>query len=186
MTPLRKTEKDITRDQITVDTQIESPQWKALTPSLISHVKDAVREAILEVGFPEPCEVCVLLTTNAEVKTLNNDFRRQDKATNVLSFPGLELHELRVILKGGAESDPDGDPIYLGDMALAYETIAQEAQEQNKNLLNHLTHLLIHGTLHLLGYDHMNEKEAQTMEALEAKILKNKFNIDNPYLNEEK
>lgn len=174
------TKSDLTENEFIIDIQVESPGWNTSVPNLIAHVKEAVQEAIMATSFPESCEVCVLLTTDAEVKDLNKDFRGQDKPTNVLSFPGLEPHELRDYFGLGVKKK-DIDPVYLGDLALAYETIGREATEQKKTFINHLTHLVVHGTLHLLGYDHMNPKEADQMEALEAKILKTKFNIDNPY-----
>ena len=175
------------KSTITVDIQVETPKWNAAVPDLLTRVKEAVRESILSISINEPCEVCVLLTTDEEVKSLNKDFRGQEKATNVLSFPGLEPKELREFMGAGSLIlDPYSDPVYLGDMALAYETIAKEAQEQGKNFINHLTHLVVHGTLHLLGYDHMAPDEADRMEDLEIKILKSKFNIDNPYKVEDK
>ena len=182
MNAISMTKMHPAKNMITVDIQVETPKWNAAVPDLLARVKDAVRESILAVSITEPCEVCVLLTTDEEVKSLNKDFRKQDNATNVLSFPGLEARELRDFMGVGSLGiDPEADPVYLGDMALAYETIAKEAQDQGKNIINHLTHLVVHGTLHLLGYDHMEAQEADRMEALEIKILKDKFNIDNPY-----
>lgn len=170
------------KNMITVDIQVETPNWTTAVPDLLTCVKSAVRESILAVSVTEPCEVCILLTTDEEVRALNKDFRKEDKATNVLSFPGLEPRELREFMGVGSLGlAPDTDPVYLGDMALAYETLEKEAQEQGKSIINHLTHLVVHGTLHLLGYDHMEPEEADRMESLEIKILKDKFNIDNPY-----
>jgi len=185
MTANPMTKAHLTETKFTIDIQVESPAWNTSVPNLIAYVKETVQEAIMATSFPESCEVCVLLTTDAEVKDLNKDFRGQDKPTNVLSFPGLEPHELRGFFGLGIKKQ-DSDPIYLGDLALAYETISREAAEQKKTFINHLTHLIVHGTLHLLGYDHMNPKEADQMEALETKILKTKFNIDNPYRSEDK
>ena len=96
-----------------------------------------------------------------EIRELNHQFRGIDKPTNVLSFP-------------------DGEAGYLGDIAISLETIEREAAEQGKDSEDHLVHMVVHGILHLLGYDHENEEEAEAMEALEIIILSN-LGIDNPY-----
>ena len=106
-------------------------------------------------------EVSVVLTTDEEVHALNKTFRHQDKVTNVLSFPSDEKAE-------------------LGDIILAYETVLKEAQELGISTLHHTLHLIIHGFLHLLGYDHEKENEAQQMESMEIQILEG-LNIANPY-----
>lgn len=104
----------------------------------------------------------ILLTNNAHIQTLNRDFRNKDKPTNVLSFP-------------------DGTDGYLGDIAIALETIEAESAEQDKDFYHHLTHMVVHGLLHLKGYDHETEKDATQMETLEIKILAD-INIENPYI----
>jgi probable rRNA maturation factor len=107
-------------------------------------------------------EVALALSDNAHLQQLNAQFRQIDKPTNVLSF------------------ENDTEP-FLGDIALAFETIKREAEEQEKTLEDHFTHIVLHGILHLLGFDHMNDKEALEMEALEVKLL-NLLNISNPYV----
>lgn len=106
-------------------------------------------------------QIALVLADDAAIQSLNHDFRGKNKPTNVLSFP----------------SDA---PDELGDVILAYETIAKEAQEQEKPLKHHITHLIVHGTLHLLGFDHENDQEARVMELLEIQIL-SKLAIENPY-----
>lgn len=106
--------------------------------------------------------LAVVLTDDAEIRELNREFRDKDAPTNVLSF----------------EQELNDDE--WGDIIMAHETIAREANEQGKSFANHLTHLLVHGILHLLGYDHMNDTEAEEMESLEIEILA-KLGIDNPY-----
>lgn len=106
-------------------------------------------------------DIAIVFSDDAQVQTLNRDFRGKDKTTNVLSFP----------------SDAEDE---WGDIILAYETIAREAHEQGKPFKAHLTHLIVHGVLHLLGYDHIEDDEAEEMEALEITILA-QLAIDNPY-----
>nr|WP_305790477.1 rRNA maturation RNase YbeY [Candidatus Phycosocius bacilliformis] len=123
-------------------------------------------------GFFEPSvqSVAVLLTDDARVQALNAQWRQQDKPTNVLSFPAAE--SLSDISLAGE--------IGLGDIALAYETCAREAAEQGKSLKHHATHLLVHGLLHLLGYDHEADDDAAEMEGLEREILAS-LGIADPY-----
>ncbi len=108
----------------------------------------------------------LLFTSDAEVHALNREWRDRDKPTNVLSFPMLERTDL-------VHLDPaEGPPEMLGDIALAYETCAREAADKGVPLANHATHLIVHGLLHLAGYDHeLGEAEAEEMEALEVKVL---------------
>ncbi|KTE28935.1 MULTISPECIES: rRNA maturation RNase YbeY [unclassified Sphingopyxis] len=119
-------------------------------------------------------EVAVRLTDDAEVQTLNRDFRGKDKPTNVLSFPQVQ-HDL---LEGLTNGD-DGE-ILLGDIVLARETCAREAEEKGISLADHATHLIVHGALHLVGYDHMDDASAHAMEALEVKALAS-LGLANPY-----
>ncbi len=119
-------------------------------------------------------EVAVRLTDDAEVQTLNRDFRGKDKPTNVLSFTQVQDD----LLEGLANSD-DGE-ILLGDIVLARETCAREADEKGISLTDHATHLIVHGLLHLVGYDHIDDASAAAMEALEVKALAS-LGIGNPY-----
>ena len=123
-------------------------------------------------------EIAVRLTDDAEVQTLNRDFRGKDKPTNVLSFPQVQDD----LLEGLANSD-DGE-ILLGDIVLARETCAREAEEKAISIADHATHLIVHGTLHLVGYDHGDEASAGAMEALEVKALAS-LGIANPYADQD-
>lgn len=123
-------------------------------------------------------EVAVRLTDDAEVQTLNRDFRGKDRPTNVLSFPQVQDD----LLEGLANSD-DGE-ILLGDIVLARETCAREAQEKAISIADHATHLIVHGTLHLVGYDHGDDASAGAMEALEVKALAS-LGIANPYADQD-
>jgi len=120
-------------------------------------------------------EIAVRLTDDAEVHTLNRDFRGKDKPTNVLSFPQVQDD----LLEGLSNSD-DGE-ILLGDIVLARETCMREAEEKGISVTDHATHLIVHGTLHLVGYDHGDDASAAAMEALEVKALAS-LGIANPYV----
>lgn len=119
-------------------------------------------------------EIAVRLTDDAEVQGLNRDFRGKDRPTNVLSFPQVQAD----LLVGLANSD-DGE-ILLGDIVLARETCTREAEEKGVSLADHATHLMVHGVLHLVGYDHMDDASAGAMEGLEVKALAS-LGIANPY-----
>jgi probable rRNA maturation factor len=109
--------------------------------------------------------VSLLFTSDSEVRALNREWRGKDKPTNVLSFPMLERSELLAL-------SAEGPPVLLGDIALAFETCAREAEEKGISLEHHAAHLIIHGLLHLAGYDHETSSEdAAAMEALEIKAL---------------
>lgn len=122
-----------------------------------------------------PVEVSIVLADDAVIADLNRQFRDRQGATNVLSFPALSAENQSLPPAG-----PDGPPVLLGDVVLAYETIATEAADQGKKLGDHVTHLVIHGMLHLLGYDHLDDAEAQTMEQLEIRIL-GVLDVPDPY-----
>lgn len=123
-------------------------------------------------------EISVRLTDDAEVHALNRDFRGKDKPTNVLSFPQVQAD----LLESLANSD-DGE-ILLGDVVLARETCACEAEEKGISVVDHATHLIVHGTLHLVGYDHMDDASAAAMEAIEVKALAS-LGIANPYADQD-
>ena len=114
-------------------------------------------------------EVGVTLTDNAEIRNLNRDYRQQDEATNVLSFIGHDLKSPRF-----------PGPLLLGDIVLAHGILLEEAKQLGKDLHEHYCHLLVHGTLHLLGHDHADMYQASKMEATEIAILA-KISIGDPY-----
>lgn len=119
-------------------------------------------------------EISIRLTDDAEVRELNRDYRGKDRPTNILSFPMLDQTGVTGLAKAEA-----GDCL-LGDMALAFETLIREAAEKNIPARDHFTHLIVHGTLHLLGHDHMEDEEAEAMESLETAIL-SRLGIADPY-----
>ena len=119
-------------------------------------------------------EVAVKLSDDAEVQGLNSSYRSKDKATNVLSFPMVQPDLLQSL-----ENSDDGEAL-LGDIILAIETCTREAADKGISLQEHATHLIAHGTLHLLGYDHQNDADAERMEELEVKALAT-LGLANPY-----
>ena len=123
------------------------------------------------------CEVSIRLTDDAEVKTLNAQYRGKDKPTNVLSFPMVQPD----LLEGLANSD-DGE-VLLGDIVLADGVVAREAAERGIGITDHATHLIVHGLLHLVGYDHAHDAEAEAMEEMERRAL-GSLGIANPYAGE--
>jgi len=121
-------------------------------------------------------EVSVVMADNKTIKALNNVYRGKNYATNVLSFPYIKFRKGEMMEKRSLTN-------VVGEMVISLEKCAEEAEEQNKTLNDHLVHLTIHSMLHLLGYDHeKSKKEAAEMERLEIDILKNSFKIKNPYL----
>lgn len=120
-------------------------------------------------------ELSVLLTEDEKIKSLNGEFRNKDKATNVLSFPDLEIDWQRIV-----EFEVDSEYMYLGDIAFSYQTIKQEAALSSISFQDHFKHLVIHAILHLIGYDHMEEHEANAMETIEVEVL-NSFGVASPY-----
>lgn len=123
------------------------------------------------------CEVTVVLTDDAEIRELNRTWRGKDEPTNVLSFPSGDMPDAA----GAIDDDvPDGVPMLLGDIVIALETTAAEAAEKAIPLADHVSHLVVHGALHLLGFDHLNDKEAEQMEDLERQALAS-LGIADPY-----
>ncbi|OYY65083.1 rRNA maturation RNAse YbeY [Sphingomonas sp. 28-62-11] len=123
-------------------------------------------------------EISIRLTDDAEVQTLNRDYRQKDKATNVLSFPMIAPDLLDTV------ANTDDGEVLLGDIVLAQGVCAAEAAEKGITLNDHATHLIVHGTLHLLGYDHQGQAEADAMEQIERDVLAT-LGIADPYLNDQ-
>lgn len=148
-----------------IDLGIACEGWPDTANALVERaVTSALADADIEVAGP--LEVSVLLTDDAAQKELNRQWRGKDSSTNVLSFPGLDPF-----------APVEG---LLGDLSLALETVTREAEEMDISFADHFTHLLVHGTLHLCGYDHLDDEEALVMEGLETDIL-NKLGIADPY-----
>lgn len=151
----------------------DSLDWEARAAEAVNAALVLTPHANL--GHAAPIvEISVRLTDDAEVHQLNRDFRDKDKPTNVLSFPQYGPDEFASL------ANTDDGEILIGDIVLAYETCAREAQEKGISLEDHATHLMVHGALHLVGYDHMDDLSANAMEALEVKALAS-LGIRNPY-----
>jgi probable rRNA maturation factor len=151
---------------------VEDPNWRihrGLQARLKEAAEAARRAARLKGGF------CILLSDDTTLRRLNRDFRGKNKATNVLSFPGSSMNGRPAGRFASAAA-----PGYAGDIAIAYGVTKAEAKAAGKKFSDHATHLVVHGVLHLAGYDHERTKDAQVMEPLEVKILK-RLGIADPY-----
>ena len=139
---------------------IDEPKWKK--PALLTaRLKRAASAALKKAGKKSDGTLTILLADDARLRELNTRFRGKKKPTNVLSFPAQ-------------------DASYLGDVAIAWGVTAREARESGKSFSDHASHLVVHGVLHLLGYDHEADKDAKIMESLEVKILKT-LRVADPY-----
>jgi len=157
--PMRKMPK---ANALPVDILIKDPRWSEAISDIEDLCADVISMACGNVEISTGGEVSIAFMNDADIRALNHHYRGKDKATNVLSFPA------------------PGPALILGDIVMAYETTLNEAKTANKPLKDHMIHLLVHGFLHLLGYDHEIDAQAEIMEALEIKILGH-LNIDNPY-----
>jgi len=152
----------------TIEVEIEADEWTAALPDVEAVVERAAGAALGAVQG----NVVVLLTDDEAVRDLNARFRDKDRPTNVLSFPAPQLPELL------------GAMPHLGDIVLAFGVCAAEAEAQGKALADHLSHLVVHGVLHLLGRDHEDDAEAEEMEAEEREILAG-IDVSDPYAAEQ-
>lgn len=145
-----------------IDVDITDPAWTEALPGAVGLVQRAAAAA-LPTTTEDSEGVAILLTDDDSVRQFNARFRGKDTATNVLSFPA-----------------PDNMEGHLGDIALAFGVVSREAQEQGKPLSDHLQHLVVHGALHLIGYDHETDEDAGRMEALERELLA-ALGVPDPY-----
>jgi len=154
---------------VEIDINVAAEDWDRLE-GLEALTHDSVTASLAESGVRliEGCELSVTFCDDPEIRELNAQWRDKDKATNVLSFP----------TPGPLEARP-----LLGDIVIAYETVAREAAEQEKTLRDHTAHMIIHGFLHLIGYDHETAAEAEAMEGLERRIA-SRLGLRDPYAGE--
>ncbi|NOD85403.1 rRNA maturation RNase YbeY [Ruegeria sp. HKCCD6119] len=156
---------------------VEDDRWQGLEALSRQAMSAVLSYAELD---PELCEISVLGCDDARISELNAEFRGKPAATNVLSWPAEDLAPEEA---GQAPHPPKPDftgEIPLGDIAISFDTCAREADEAGKDVDDHVIHLLVHGTLHLLGYDHIRDPDAALMEGIEVEIL-GKLGIDDPY-----
>ena len=156
-------------DTLTIDIAEPCALWRERLPEVERLCDEAARAALARVdGVPRSAELSIVLGDDALVQALNRQWRGQDKPTNVLSFPVAAM------------TSPRGAPRLLGDVVVAFETLGAEAAAQGKPLAHHLRHLVVHGVLHLMGFDHEAAGEAARMEALEVAVLAG-LGVPDPY-----
>ncbi len=147
--------------------------WAALAVKAVEAAIASTPYSSLTNGDPS-VEVSVKFTDDNEVRALNRSYRGKDQPTNVLSFPMISRDLIETV------TNTDDGEVLLGDIVLAYGTCAREAEARSISIAAHATHLIVHGTLHLLGYDHMNDGEAEAMESLEQVVMAS-LGLHNPY-----
>ena len=151
------------RTTLKIDVLVESVLWKA-TQDAAAAARRAIAEAAAMLSTPR-AELAIVLTDDSAIRLLNRAWRGVDAATNVLSFPA---------------SGAGGEPPLIGDIVLAFETVAREARAERKSFVHHVAHLAVHGFLHLLGYDHVRKADAEAMERIERDVLQ-RLAIPDPY-----
>jgi probable rRNA maturation factor len=160
-----------------VDIVVPAAAWKRTLPQAAAICRRAAIAAWTEGAprnlkrNPQPAEIAVILSSDRAIRRLNAAYRGKDKPTNVLSFPTYQ----------SLGDVPPSVPAVLGDVVVAFETTAREAKAAAKPLRNHVSHMVVHGVLHLLGYDHESDTDAKTMERLEIRIL-SQLGIADPYI----
>jgi probable rRNA maturation factor len=164
-----------------IEIMIEAAQWKGKrnTKALLLRAIAAAAAAVPTRGG----EVAIVLTDDKAIRVLNRDWRQKNAPTNVLSFPAKEARAALASEASGQRNSKSagGAPRLLGDIVIAYETTEREARAERKPFAHHLTHLAVHGFLHLVGYDHVADDEAQAMEGLETSILA-RLGVPDPYI----
>ena len=176
----------IVRKLVNIDIEVKSKKWLE-----IENIEKFIESQVIKILVKSPLveflnkkinfDLSISLCSNLQIRKINREFRGKDKPTDVLSFGNLDE---KIIQQSGLNKAIGVNKyIFLGDIILSYEYILKEANDNEKDFKNHLTHLLLHGILHLLGHDHEEEKMAKIMENLEIKILQ-ELNINNPYKNE--
>jgi probable rRNA maturation factor len=168
----------MTAINLTLDFISENDKWGNLNFPLQKDGLAVCSMALQKLNWPKSAgvfyEVAVLLSDDEQLHRLNREFRGKDRTTNVLSFPSYQL------VDGDYSGLGLGAEFYLGDVAISYTTLYNESLEQGKDFRSHYLHLLLHGFLHLIGFDHIEEHDADKMEAFEVEVL-TCFGIKNPY-----
>lgn len=152
-----------------IDIDVSDEKWHDLIEGIENYTHNVIKNILSNLlSNTEHVEISIVLSDDDFIQNLNKDYRNKDKPTNVLSFPQTE------------EDEMDMPTLMLGDIIITSGVIEQEAKEQKKSIKDHYTHMLVHGCLHLLHYDHITDEQAEEMESLEIKILDN-LGIKNPY-----
>jgi len=160
-------------ETVKIEVIVRSALWqKRRTAKTV--IKKAI-SAAARAASTRPAELAIVLSNDSGIQALNRDWRGKDQPTNVLSFPAAPVRPAR---KGSGKSRVPAP--YIGDIIIAYQTTAREAVAEAKPFDHHLAHLAVHGFLHLLGYDHENDRDAEIMERLERRILK-RLAVPDPY-----
>ena len=159
-----------------IDVSISEPEWISSFLDVEKLAAEAMELALKMAQMPSQIkgreiELSIVLANDDLIQILNREYREKDSPTNVLTFASLD----------SKDPVPADVPYPVGDVILSYQTIDREAREQGKFFRDHFLHMVVHGTLHLLGYDHETEDDANNMESLEIRILE-KMNIQNPYM----
>jgi probable rRNA maturation factor len=161
-----------------IHVEVSAERWPDQPWTVLA--EHAVRAVVTHTPFaelltsPVTVEISIRLTSDAEVKTLNRQYRGKDKPTNVLSFPMIAPDLIDTV------TNADDGEVLLGDIVLAHETCAREALERGAALVDHAAHLIVHGALHLLGYDHMTDVDAEAMESIERNAMAT-LGLHDPY-----
>ena len=161
---------------VQIDIRIDSEDWLRAEPAAEAICSAAAKAAVTASGLAS-AEVSLVLSDDPAVASLNSTYRGKSGPTNVLSFPAGDG------VDDSAAAERDGPPLLLGDVVIAFETTAAEAAATGTALADHLRHLVVHGILHLVGYDHETDADAAVMEGLEVEILR-EFGVDDPYRDE--
>ncbi|KAF8818882.1 rRNA maturation RNase YbeY [Rickettsia endosymbiont of Cardiosporidium cionae] len=162
-----------------IEISVEEKRWRDYSSQVnkktFRSVLSSVASRLEPLGLIKELELSVLLSHDKRLLKLNSEFRNKNSITNVLSFPDSDIN-----YKGLSNSLLNQNYLYLGDIAFSYECIMKESQDYNLKFIEHFLHLLVHGILHLIGYDHNSISDAKAMQSLETSILKD-FSIISPY-----
>ncbi len=165
--------------KFTIEIAQDNSEWNLyseIKPTLFKQILSEVIKNYENFSKIKNIELSILLTNDKRMQQLNQEFRNKNSATNVLSFPDVDINFRRIL-----EFEPNLDYMYLGDIAFSFETIFKEAKEKKLIFLDHFKHLLLHSILHLIGYDHNNDEETEIMQNIEINILQ-QLSIKSPYL----
>jgi probable rRNA maturation factor len=177
--PARRQQAGLRRRLPAIDVMVASVLWKSQhdAKALVQRAIATAASAVSTAG----CEVAIVLTDDSTIRTLNRNWRQKNAATNVLSFPVRENLPRPLPRAEKRRAKIAHVPRLLGDIVIAYETTEREARAERKPFAHHLTHLAVHGFLHLVGYDHVADEEAEAMEGLETAILA-RLGVPDPYI----